>query len=75
MKSYCEPVWAAPLAPWCVRELTDRGRFIGGGVDTNSFCGRVSLGLGWDLEGDVDIGNEHMCKLCRVEILRSEVRI
>ena len=70
MKSFCEPVWAGPLAPWCVRELTDKGRFLGGGVDTDSFCGRVRDGEGWDLETAFDMDLDHFCKLCRLEILR-----
>jgi len=66
--SYCESVTASAFSPWCVRELTHNGRFFGGGIDTDSLCGRVSDGQGWDLKDDVDIDDENMCLRCRKKI-------
>lgn len=62
--SYCEPVWAAPLASWCIRPLTDAGRKLGGGVDTESLCGRVSVEQGWDLPYPVEADKPGICKIC-----------
>lgn len=68
--SFCESVVAGPLSPWHIRELTDNGKKLGGGIDTGSLCGRVRAG--WDLERDVvgyplDVvtdGRRHVCKVC-----------
>jgi hypothetical protein len=64
--SFCEPSFAGPRALWCIRPLTKRGRKLGGGVDTDSYCGRVKDGYGWDL--DIPIGEFHLanntCKDC-----------
>jgi hypothetical protein len=74
--SFCEPVWAGSLAPWCVRPLTDKGRKLGGGVDTASLCslcGRVdpAKGGGWDLSAECTISLDHryMCVRCKTELL------
>lgn len=70
--SFCEPVWVGSAARWCVRPLTDRGRKLGGGVDTPSLCGRVdpAKGGGWDLsyECQVSLDHPHMCLRCRDEL-------
>lgn len=47
--SFCEPVWAGPLARWHVRLLDGAGRKLGGGITTDSLCGTVPAGKGWDL--------------------------
>lgn len=53
MHSFCEPVWAGPRAPWCIR-AREEGELpkLGGGVKTASLCGRVQPGKGWDLDVD-----------------------
>lgn len=71
--AYCEPVTAGPLAPWCIRKLSDVGLKTTGGVDTPSLCGRVKpfgrgkgeLG-GWDLRVPVDLQRPAnlACKKC-----------
>jgi hypothetical protein len=62
--SYCEPAWAAPLGSWCIRPLTDTGRKLGGGVDTESLCGRVLVGQGWDLDVPVEADKPAICEMC-----------
>lgn len=62
--SYCEPTWAAPLADWCIRPLTDVGRKLSGGVDTESLCGRVLVNQGWDLDILVEPDKPGICKMC-----------
>jgi len=57
--SFCEPVSAGPLAPWCIRPLTAAGKKLSGGVDTSSLCGRVKPpsaagGNGWDINRPVE---------------------
>ena len=67
--SFCESVTATSISPWCIRDLTTRGRLPGGGVDTASLCGRVSVGWGWDLprpEVAPNIDGRHVCPKCRV---------
>ena len=67
MFSFCESVYAGPLAPWHIRKLTKVGKKLGGGIDTPSLCGRVKRG--WDLE--VEINEFHLdsnaCPDCRNE--------
>lgn len=58
--SFCEPVMAGPLGPWHIRELTEAGRKLGGGADTESLCGRK---MGWDL--DVEISEFHLDRACK----------
>jgi len=66
--SFCEPVWVATAAPWCLRYLTDKGPKYGGGVDTESLCGRVKPPHGWDVEVPVTqdrLDREgHTCPRC-----------
>jgi hypothetical protein len=74
--TFCEPVFAGPLAPWCIRRLTARGRCVGGGIDTYSLCGRVKPsgrpgGNGWDLP--YRFTQERLnraCKACVSELRR-----
>lgn len=75
--SFCEPSTAGPCAPWCIRKLTAAGRKLGGGVDTPSLCGRVSLtslgGVGgWDIRVPVEMDHPGACKRC-VAMLREEI--
>lgn len=62
--SYCEPVWAGPLAKWCIRRLTNAARKLGGGVDTESLCGRVPRHQGWDLTVQVEADKPGVCEKC-----------
>jgi len=52
--AYCESIHASSISPWCLRLLGPKGKFLGGGVDSSSLCGRVKKGMGWDLEVDPD---------------------
>ena len=65
MKSFCESIHATGISPWCVRMLTDKGTFLGGGVDTESLCGRVRVGLGWDLNVKFDPDSPNICPKCK----------
>ena len=66
--SFCETVSASSESPWHIRKLTEKGKKLGGGADTESLCGfRVS----WDL--NVEITEHHLnhcCKLCASEYRR-----
>jgi hypothetical protein len=78
--TFCEPSFAGPRAPWCIRKLTAIGKKLGGGVDTPSLCGRVKPTAvggpgGWDLThtlGEADLEAEFTCKKC-VAKLREQV--
>jgi hypothetical protein len=67
--SFCESVYAGPRSAWHIRELTEAGKKMGGGIDTATLCERVKQG--WDLE--VDINEFHLenqtCKDC-LEVYR-----
>lgn len=52
--SFCESVMATSYSPWHIRQLTKKGRKLGGGIDTPSLCGRVKAGRGWDLETPIN---------------------
>jgi len=56
--SFCESIHATSLSKWHIRRLTDEGPKHGGGIDTDSLCGRVEKGRGWDLE--VKPGNKEL---------------
>lgn len=60
--AYCESVHATPWSRWHLRRLTEEGLKLGGGVDTQSLCGRVKLRSGWDL--DVPISSDHDDHTC-----------
>lgn len=63
--SYCESIHAGPLSPWHIRKLTG-GRKLGGGITTNSLCGRVAQG--WDLSVPIALGHDrHTCRECLSE--------
>lgn len=63
--SFCESVTATGISPWCVRQLTDEGQKLTGGVDTNSLCGRVKSPYGWDLDVPVNIHAPSICPKCQ----------
>ncbi len=44
--SFCETVTAGSSTPWHIRELTARGKMLGGGADTPALCG---VKVSWDL--------------------------
>ncbi len=74
--AFCEPVWVATSAPWCIRPINPKtGLHLTGGVDTASFCGRVKPsgekgGNGWDLKVRITEHHlKHCCPKCREEYL------
>ena len=71
--SFCESVFAPPKGWWHIRELTEAGQKLGGGIDTPGLCGRPDLKFGgWDLA--VELSEFHLnnnaCKACLEEYLR-----
>jgi hypothetical protein len=63
--SFCENVHAGPLARWHIRELTDKGKKLGGGADSRSLCGRQ---VDWDLE--VKLTEYHLANNTCLECLK-----
>lgn len=63
--SFCESVHVTGAGRWHIRRLTDKGRKLGGGIDTPSLCKRVNAG--WDVK--VEITEFHLenstCAECR----------
>jgi hypothetical protein len=62
MYSFCESSYAGPRALWHIRELTARGKMLGGGIDTGSLCGHPKVREGWDI--NVEITAFHLAKNC-----------
>jgi len=60
--SFCESVTASGSSPWHIRQLTNEGQKLGGGIDTMSLCGHVKPPYGWDL--NVAITNHHLEHAC-----------
>lgn len=65
--SFCESIHACSNAKWHIRQLSDKGTKLGGGIDTNSLCGNVDHTVGgWDLE--VCLSEHHLqnntCRVC-----------
>ncbi len=58
-----------------MRVLTDKGPKFGGGVDTPSLCGRVGVGLGWDLNVKFDPDSSSICSKCKelLDVIRTYV--
>ena len=56
--SFCESVYAGSQSRWHIRRLTNIGRKLGGGIDTQSLCKKVHKG--WDL--DVEITEHNLSK-------------
>lgn len=50
--TYCERL-SATGNTWHLRPLTDTGLHPGGGIDSDSLCGRVVAPYGWDLDVEV----------------------
>lgn len=66
MFSFCESVFASGRGRWHIRELTNAGQKLGGGIDTGSLCGHVKARWGWDI--DVEIFPfllAECCPICR----------
>lgn len=71
--SFCESVHATSHSPWHIRPLTEAGKKLGGGVDTESLCLIVSRG--WDLEVDITEHHlKHACKRCVAEYLKLKLK-
>jgi len=69
---FCEGVWATGAGPWHIRKLGPKGECLGGGIDTESLCGHVRVGQGWDLSVEItDHHLGHACKKC-VELYRKD---
>lgn len=69
--TFCESVTASGLSPWHLRQLTDTGRHLGGGVDTPSLCGQVKPPYGWDLKVELTPHHlSHVCKTCLAEYVQ-----
>ena len=58
--SYCETIAAYV---WHIRRLSDRGRFLGGGVDTLALC---KARVAWDLKAPINdnLRGDGMCREC-----------
>ena len=46
--SFCETVHA--MGPWHIRRLTEKGKKLGGGADTETLCG---LRAAWDINCEI----------------------
>jgi hypothetical protein len=79
--SFCESVTG--IGPWHIRPLTDKGKKLGGGIDTASLCDLVRPigqlggptgrrgGGGWDLHVEIDEHHlGHACPKCVAEYRR-----
>ena len=65
--SFCESIGAHWNSPWHIRPLTSNGKSMGGGVDTQSLCGRK---MSWDMKPDVNPHQlRHACEQCRMNYL------
>ena len=57
--SFCEE---APGGLWHIRQLSDVGRKLGGGADTDALCGRR---VSWDLSVEIEAHYfKHSCPQC-----------
>ena len=66
--AFCESVTASGTSPWHIRELSEQGLKLGGGIDRSSFCGCVKPPHGWDLRAEItDKHLGHACKECASE--------
>jgi len=71
--AFCESVHAGPTSPWHIRQLTQVGLKLGGGIDSASLCGHLMPqgvrvgerlgGGGWDLS--VVITEHHLSHACQ----------
>lgn len=73
--SFCESVTATSFSPWHIRKLTDAGRKLTGGIDTDSLCERVKASCGgWDLRVEItksQLSGTHICKTCLIKFAES----
>ena len=82
--SFCESIHGS-FNTWHIRLLTPAGRKLGGGIDTESLCGRVNHG--WDIRKPVelnevmagrglkdDMGAYHYCLLCTDVLIKKTTR-
>ena len=68
--AFCESDMATSHSPWHIRWLTAKGLCLGGGIDTDSLCGRVKYPRGWDLSVPFSAkraAQDDICKVCRVK--------
>jgi hypothetical protein len=62
--SFCESVHAGPQSRWHIRKLSDKGKKLGGGIDTPTLCGKNMDG--WDVNVAIAGSNlSHCCVECR----------
>jgi len=59
--SFCETI--AAVGRWHIRQLTEKGRMLGGGADTETLCG---LKAAWDLAVPINAFhlNQAACVCC-----------
>lgn len=64
--SFCESIYATTSSLWHIRILTEKGCKLNGGIDTESLCGKVRIGRGWDLRvrARVTLNHPSVCKEC-----------
>ncbi len=68
--AFCETATAGDGSRWHIRELTSRGKMLGGGADTPALCGRR---VTWDIKTDINEPRlqSFACPAC-VRIYRDE---
>lgn len=76
--AFCESVHAASLSPWHIRKTTNTGLHLGGAIDTDSLCKRVTAHPwgGWDLSVRITedhLNSKHVCAHC-VAVYKDETR-
>lgn len=60
--SFCEGPAAGSQSRWHIRQLTRRGKMLGGGADTPALCGHQ---VSWDLSVVIDPRRlQHACPRC-----------
>jgi hypothetical protein len=60
--AFCEAATAGGGSRWHIRELTRRGKMLGGGADTPALCGRQ---VSWDVRPDVNERQlQGACPIC-----------
>jgi len=60
--AFCESVLATPISKWHIRELTDKGLRLTGGIDSPSLCALINKG--WDLDVPIDLKNIKRYNTC-----------
>lgn len=73
MLTFCESITATSSSPWHVRETLEQK--FGGGINTNSLCGRVRASRGgWDLDVPFDSKHPAICLVCK-KLLETEEEV